>query len=124
MTNPTDPIPVTSRTEAELLTVEARRTVLLAQLAVEQSVREASPAVVRALAVRFHRAMCMANHLVHECQWYVDPQADHYELADWSEVSHGRWLLVASAGIYETEQMGATITWPSEIPPFDPPPAD
>ena len=115
--NPTDPIPLPSRAEAELAQVEARRAILLAQVEAEREARDAAAAPLRSLAIRLHQAMCMERHDgTGACSWHADSQADNPDAADWTQLDHHRWLLVAHAGVYHAQLDGWTVLPPEPAP--------
>lgn len=121
MTDPTDPIPVPSRAEAELAALDIRRAELLAQVEAERQARDAALPQLRRLAIRMHAEMCLERHDgTGACNWYSDVHADDVDAADWTRLEGNRWLLVAHAGVWCAQDEG----WTVEPPPLPEPPAE
>ena len=118
MTDPTDPIPVPSRAEAELAALDVRRAELLAQVEAERQARESAAPQLRELAIHIHRALCMERHNgTGACGWATDVHADDAEAANWVEPAHLRWLGVAWASVEVARGAG----WTVEPPPLPEP---
>lgn len=102
-----------SRTELELVSIEARRQALLEQKAKEDEIKSNVSIHVRRLAIRLHTGLCPTSHENLACTWYTDPQADNVDAADWTEIQHVRWLAIAQLGVSIQIEERWTVIEPS-----------
>lgn len=94
-----------SRTDLELVSLEARRTELLAQKAKEDKARDAATPAVRELASALHGDLCQDDHPSLQCAWVLEGD-------DWSGPSHQRWLKMAAVGLAAQSRLGWAVTEP------------
>lgn len=102
-----------SRVDMELQALEERRAQLLNQKAREDAVRSEASRNIRIVAAALHERLCVTDHPTLACTWFTSPEADHPDMADWSEPQHQRWLAIAHLGISVQRENGWTVEEPA-----------